>query len=268
MPFAGDSASVYERLFVAAHESWAAIAAACAFADGGAGVHILDVGSGPGEPACHLKHAFPHAEVTSTDKEADMVDKAKARAEGLGRRLHFNVCSAEDLTVFPNASFDVVTANFVLMFVPDKRRMLEEAMRVLKPGGRLILTVWKVFTLMELAYEMAEETLPTAGSFPLSLRAPGAVEALVEEAGLRLVASEHCMLTMSWESDVQMDQENFLFFVRRVLGGLPEAERASRAENYLRGMAEETAKRGLKVDGAYQFPGEYQLAVIARPHLQ
>lgn len=263
--FSGATSSAYERIFGAVHEAWSRIASECAFPNDGAGMSILDVGSGPGEPACLLKQTFPRAEVTSTDPEADMVDKAKARAGKLGLQLGFNICSAADLSAFPDASFDVVTANFVLMFVPDKRRMLEEAMRVLKPEGRLILTVWRSMTLLELAFEMTGREIPTEGAFPLVMRAPGSVEAIVREAGLCLAASEECSLTMSWVSDEEVDRANFLFFARRFLESLPEAERAAKGDDYLKKMAEAIATRGLKgADGTYRFPGQYQLAVIGK----
>mmetsp|Transcript_5290 Transcript_5290/g.13161 ORF Transcript_5290/g.13161 Transcript_5290/m.13161 type:complete len:294 (+) Transcript_5290:158-1039(+) len=260
----------YERLLGGVYESWSKVADVCAIADHGAGIAILDVGSGPGEPACQLKKVFPQAEVTSTDLEADMVGKAKKRAERLGVQLKFAVCGAENLSPFPDASFDVVTANFVLMFPQNKCRMLEEAMRVLKPGGRLIATVWKSFDLTELSDEALKRALGEAlpgptGSHPLALRAPGAVEELVKEAGLHLASSEQCTLTMRWGCDEETARSNFLFVGRRGLQSMAGAERIQAEIEFLRYMAEETAKRCLrKADGSYEFHGEYQIVAITR----
>ena len=64
------------------------------------------------------------------------VARSRAREERLEADLH--VGNAQDLQ-FPNASFDSVVATLALCTIPDNRRAVAEAARVLRPGGRLLL---------------------------------------------------------------------------------------------------------------------------------
>jgi arsenite methyltransferase len=54
------------------------------------------------------------------------------------KNVTFMKTSGEDLP-FADAEFDVVISNGVINLIPDKAALLEEVMRVLKPGGRLML---------------------------------------------------------------------------------------------------------------------------------
>src|SRR3712207_4776542 len=64
------------------------------------------------------------------------VARSRAREERLEADLR--VGDAQDLQ-FPNASFDSVVATLALCTIPDDRRAVAEAARVLRPGGRLLL---------------------------------------------------------------------------------------------------------------------------------
>jgi len=57
------------------------------------------------------------------------------------RNVDFQVMDAEKLTL-PDASFDLVTCRFGLQIVTDPDAAIRESLRVLKPGGRLVATVW------------------------------------------------------------------------------------------------------------------------------
>jgi phosphatidylethanolamine/phosphatidyl-N-methylethanolamine N-methyltransferase len=70
-----------------------------------------------------------------------MLERARERVE----RLHLDnveglaVMDAEDLT-FPDASFDVVVAQYVVTAVPHPERALDELARVVRPGGEIVIT--------------------------------------------------------------------------------------------------------------------------------
>merc|ERR1712070_403460 len=49
---------------------------------------------------------------------------------------------------FEDGSFDYVTMNLTLMFVPDRVKCLQECARVLKPGGKVLSTCWKTMSFM------------------------------------------------------------------------------------------------------------------------
>ncbi len=67
-----------------------------------------------------------------------MLDGARHRAKQLGRTVDLRVGDAQHLD-FPDDSFDTVVATFSLCAIPDDRQAVAEMIRVLRPGGRLLL---------------------------------------------------------------------------------------------------------------------------------
>ena len=67
-----------------------------------------------------------------------MLDLARRRARELGRDADLRVGDAHNLP-YPDASFDTVVVTLALCTIPDDRRALAEAARVLRPGGQLLL---------------------------------------------------------------------------------------------------------------------------------
>jgi ubiquinone/menaquinone biosynthesis C-methylase UbiE len=107
------------------------------------GARVLDLASGAGEPAIPLARLVgPAGEVVATDLVPEMMKGARrrARAEGL-RNIRFERADMEALP-FAEASFDAVTCRIGLMYAPDPLKALQEALRVLKPGGRAAFLVW------------------------------------------------------------------------------------------------------------------------------
>ena len=103
----------------------------------------LDVACGTGGLACELAAAVgPAGRVVGVDLSQAMVDAATARAaEGGLRNTRFQRMDAQALAL-PDASFDVITCCFGLMYLPDPEQALAGMRRVLRPGGRLGLAVW------------------------------------------------------------------------------------------------------------------------------
>lgn len=100
-----------------------------------AGSRVLDVASGPGYAA--ERAAARGAEPVGIDISERMVELARARQP----RLDFRVADAERLP-FDAGSFDAVVGGFVLNHLPDPERALDEAARVLSPGGAVAFSVW------------------------------------------------------------------------------------------------------------------------------
>lgn len=103
----------------------------------GAGWRVLDVAGGTGDIAFRIADAAPAAEITILDINASMLDVGRARAEKRGLRLNFVEANAED-TGLPDRAFDAYTIAFGIRNVTHIDRALEEAYRVLKPGGRFL----------------------------------------------------------------------------------------------------------------------------------
>ncbi len=97
---------------------------------------ILDLGCTVGGSTIALADAFPDAEVYGLDHAAPQLRYAHARAEALGRTLHFVQQNAE-ATGFPDGSFDLVTSHGLAHETSAKaiRNILHECHRLLKPGG-------------------------------------------------------------------------------------------------------------------------------------
>ena len=127
-------APVYDLVFRGVFERARHAAVAATNSVGG---RILDVGVGTG--MCLPLYA-PTTRVVGVDLSEKML--AKAREKVAEQKLHhvegLEVMDAENLT-FPDASFDVVVAQYVVNTVPHPEVALNEFARVLKPGGEIIL---------------------------------------------------------------------------------------------------------------------------------
>lgn len=104
-----------------------------------AGERVLDVATGTGEIA--VPAAAAGAEVTGQDLAPGLIETARVRAAEAGVDVRFDVGDAERLP-YADASFDVVTSSFGVMFAPDHRAAAAELARVCRPGGRLALLNW------------------------------------------------------------------------------------------------------------------------------
>jgi phosphatidylethanolamine/phosphatidyl-N-methylethanolamine N-methyltransferase len=99
------------------------------------GLRILEVGVGTG---LNLSLYRSGSDVTGIDFSSQMLDRAEERAAREGLRPRLFQMDAEALR-FPDASFDVVYAPYLISVVPDPVRVLREVWRVCRPGGTLLV---------------------------------------------------------------------------------------------------------------------------------
>lgn len=92
---------------------------------------ILEVGCGTGAFAARLAAELPDAALIATDQSERFVELTAVRG------VEARVADVQDLP-FPDSSFDVVAAMWMLYHLPDLDRGLAELRRVLRPGGRLV----------------------------------------------------------------------------------------------------------------------------------
>jgi len=121
---------VYDKLTEPAARAAVNAAVAC-------GPQVLEAGVGTGlSPGSYPKHA----EVYGVDLSEDMLRRAQEKVDRRGL-THVKSLQVMDVTRlgFPDGTFDAVTAQFIITLVPEPETALNEFLRVLKPGGEIVL---------------------------------------------------------------------------------------------------------------------------------
>ncbi len=160
------------------------------------GAQVLDVATGPGIVAvAAAKRVGPSGSVLATDLVPEWAPYVEEAATAAGvANVTFTPMPAEALSL-SDAEFDVALCQFGLMFVASPVTALREMRRVLRPGGKLGVTVWSVPEKVGifLLARIVMSALPPADGpacSPMGMGEPGLIEGLVREAGFRDIHSE------------------------------------------------------------------------------
>jgi arsenite methyltransferase len=129
-----------ERLPEQACEAFAGVANPFYWGLPESGERVVDLGSGGGmDSLIAAMAAGDEGAGVSIDMTEEMVDRARATAEGLGvTNVEFRTGFIEDLPVADGWA-DRVISNGVINLCPDKLRVFTEVKRVLKPGGQMTI---------------------------------------------------------------------------------------------------------------------------------
>jgi ubiquinone/menaquinone biosynthesis C-methylase UbiE len=128
------SISFDERCVAYARDRFAAVAGTTGWPYG----TVLEVGAGTGFFSLNLRQAGVVDGVHVTDISSAMVDAAKRNASKLGFDIEGRVADAECLP-HADATFDLVVGHAVIHHLPDVEQAFSEMLRVLKPGGRVVV---------------------------------------------------------------------------------------------------------------------------------
>jgi ubiquinone/menaquinone biosynthesis C-methylase UbiE len=111
---------------------------ACAALVGGE--DVLDVGCGTGTLAVAAARGAPTVNMTGLDADRSILTRARKRAAGAGLEIRFDEGMSTALP-YEDGSFDVVLSTLLFHHLRDdaKRETAAEALRVLRPGGRLVV---------------------------------------------------------------------------------------------------------------------------------
>lgn len=151
---------------------------------------VLDIGAGIGGVDTYLaqKHAVT---IIGIDPEQMLVERATKRATQLQKSFKgtvtFELLSGQaNLAQYPDNTFDLVMSRGALLHVPhaDKGNYFAEMLRVLKPGGLLVVDDWMCPAS---DYTAAVKEMMEADGIPYHLITPGEYKALLESAGFTKV---------------------------------------------------------------------------------
>lgn len=103
------------------------------------GMAVLELGSGPGYVTEKLRQLVPHSPITALDADAGMLDCARAYVEEKGIPAVQFVHATATATTLPDNSFDFIIARYLFQHLAEPQRAAAEALRILRPGGRLVV---------------------------------------------------------------------------------------------------------------------------------
>lgn len=180
------------------------------------GQRVLELAAGPGDTGFLAAELVrPGGTLITTDAASTMLGVAQGRARDLGiSNVEFKRLELEWIDL-PTASVDAVLCRWGLMLAADPAASMQEARRVLRPGGRIALAVWDsaernpwatipMRALVELGH--AEPPDPQApGMFALA--DPARVRELLEDAGFVDVIVEPITLSRSEPSAAAFVEE-------------------------------------------------------------
>lgn len=153
------------------------------------GRRVLDIGCGTGAPAVRLarRHDVRVTGISVSSRQVRLANE-HATAAGLAERVIFHLADAVRLP-FADRSFDAVWAFETFSHVPDRAAAVREAMRVLRPGGRLAISDFLLRTPLRTDDEQAMLIDFCLAAQIESVLGLADHRALLERAGARVLES-------------------------------------------------------------------------------
>ena len=228
----------------------------------GSGQSVLDIATGPGEPALTIASLIgPQGKVFGVDPIPEMVAAARREASRLElRNVQFDVASADHLP-FPANTFDAVVSRFGVMFFPSPLDAVREMLRVLKPGQKLVLAVWHFAernpfhcSLSRVVDRYVDSPPPEPDALDaFRFAAPGKLREILNEAAVTAPTERLLQFTI----DVPMSVEDYWALrlemsakLREKISMLPQKQMTELTRQALESIREHAADRGLR------FPAE------------
>jgi ubiquinone/menaquinone biosynthesis C-methylase UbiE len=181
------------------------------------GYKVLDVGTGPGEPALSVaKVVGEEGKVYGIDPAPEMIAAARRAAAREGfKNVEFEVAPADKLSFAPDG-FDAVVSRFAVMFFPAPLDAIREILRVLKPDGFATFAVWSFYERNPFHYELSQvvERYPASSPLPMPplessnaflFAPPGKLRAILDQAG----ASETSERLFQFRIEAPLSSEDF-----------------------------------------------------------
>ena len=226
------------------------------------GMHVLDIATGTGLSAeAALAAVGPTGHVTAADISPAMTEKARQRLDQ-APNASVSVEDGQALS-FSNGSFDAVLCNLGLMFFPDPVQGLSEFRRVLRPAGRVAVSV---NTVVERSYNHQINAI-IARHVPSLAEAVTRTFALGEASRLRLLFSE------AGFGDIETNTVRHTFVLPSFdayygpfeRGGASTGQALAALSEEIRRAVREEVRRGLSdAGGPIEAEAEYRIASARR----
>jgi len=166
------------------------------------GLHVLDVGCGPGALTTGAARIVGPAQVAAVDPSQPFAEACRARVPGADVR----VAAAESLP-FEDGTFDAVLSQLVVNFLSDAPGGVAEMRRVAKPGGVVAGCVWDYggeMTMLRTFWDAAaaldpERTAPLMEAHTMRFARPDELGALWRSAGLAEVEVSPIVVEASYD---------------------------------------------------------------------
>jgi SAM-dependent methyltransferase len=142
-----------------------AIEHAVARLDARAGERVLDLATGTGWASRSVAHRCPGAMVTGVDIADQMLEFARAAALRQELAIQYQTGDAERLP-FRDGEMDAVISTFGVMFASKPEAAVSELARVVKPGGRVVLSTWKDDSNVAAMFGVMKPFLPAPAAPP------------------------------------------------------------------------------------------------------
>ncbi|MBT3646912.1 MAG: arsenite methyltransferase [Flavobacteriales bacterium] len=142
---------------------------------------VIDLGSGAGNDAFIARHETgPEGKVIGIDFTEAMIDRSRINADKLGfNNVEFRYGDIENMPISENTA-DVIVSNCVLNLVPNKKGVINDTFRVLKPGGHFSIS--DIVLIGDLPDELREDAEMYAGCVSGAIQ-KSEYMGLIEKAG-------------------------------------------------------------------------------------
>lgn len=215
-----------------------------------AGERILDVGCGSGQLAVELVRGTPGTTAVGIDLSRAQLEVARRRAAGLPAAFLQADAQAHDLG---EATYDAVVSRSGTMFFADPGRAFANLARATRPGGRLVMHVWRGIAENPWLAELLEAVgrvrplppPPADGPGPFALSDPDRVRALLEAAGWHDVSLEPLDQPIWFGRDADDATDFITGQLAFVLSRLDDSDRTAAVANLHDVMARNTSADGV-----------------------
>ena len=238
------------------------------------GQSVLDVAGGAGEPSITIAQAVgASGSVVCSDAVAQMAATARNEARRAGAsNIGFTRCVGESLP-FADNSFDTVVCRLGVMLFPDPGAAIKEMLRVVKPGRRVSVAVWRHQKSNPFFYVVADVVSRYVESAPEDPNAPGAfrfaesgkLASLFEECGADGVIER--ILDFEMEAPITPTQ---FWELRTELSDSLRGKVASLSAEQVKRVAEEVEGAGQPFysAGRMRFPGQVLIVTATAKNSQ